>query len=132
MNAGFKKKEVYQRVSIFTDLNYNNPIFQSSVSILGETKNDKKGNLRKPKRTTPEGKTAQVFIGSANTRVPLAEALVVCIVALARGDRYRRCIPIQGRQLSKSLVWPAVRCVTSPAHIKAGCFARQVAWCFLP
>ena len=46
----------------------------------------------KPKRTTPEGKTAQVFVISTNSRVPLAEALVGCVAALAWGDRYRQYI----------------------------------------
>jgi len=83
-------------------------------------------------RTTPEGKTAQVFIVSANTQVPLAEALVVSMAALALGERYRRCITIQGRLLSKSLFGPAVRCVSSPAHFQAGWFARHVVWHCLP
>ena len=47
-----------------------------------------------PKRTTPEGNTTRAFVSPAGGAVPLPEALVRFVAALAGGDSYLRCIPI--------------------------------------
>jgi len=78
------------------------PIFQSERSILMTTKEERKtSTMQIPSRkTTPKEtirKNASTGLLLSCRVVPLTEAFGAVAAALAMGDGYRRCIPVQGR-----------------------------------